>query len=83
MVTKETHKMAMIALKCLRKAVQEELHKKALLGQYVIINRNGKACRVSAKQALENGIAKTTGNDRQKPAVTVKKHSLPQRTQRD
>ncbi len=58
MVTKETHKMAMEALRCLRKAVREELRKKALLGQYVIINRNGKACRVSAKQALKEAGAK-------------------------
>jgi hypothetical protein len=53
MVTKETHKMAMEGLRCLRQAVREELQRKALLGQYVIINRNGKACRVSAKQALK------------------------------
>ena len=57
MVSKETHKMAMDGLRCLRKAVREELKRKALLGQYVIINRNGKACRVSAKQALK--IAKS------------------------
>ena len=49
--------MAIAAGRCLRKAVQEELKRKALLGQYVIINRNGKACRVSAKQALK--IAKS------------------------
>ena len=53
MTTKQTDKMAIEAGKCLRKAVQEELRKKALLGQYVIINRNGKACRVLAKQALK------------------------------
>jgi hypothetical protein len=53
MTTKETHKMAMDGLRCLRKAVQEELKRKALLGQYVIINCNGKACRVSAKQAFK------------------------------
>jgi hypothetical protein len=53
MVSKETHKMAIEAGKCLRKAVREELEKKALLGQYVIISRNGKACRVLAKQALK------------------------------
>lgn len=57
MTTKQTDKMAIEAGRCLRKAVREELQKKALLGQYVIINRNGKACRVSAKQALK--IAKT------------------------
>ncbi|MGB2863298.1 MAG: hypothetical protein WBC05_08235 [Sedimentisphaerales bacterium] len=44
--------MAFRAKECLRKAVREELERKALLGQYVIINRNGKACRVPAKEAL-------------------------------
>jgi hypothetical protein len=53
MITKATHKMAIAAEKCFQKAVREELKKKALLGQYVIINRNGKACRVSAKEALK------------------------------
>jgi hypothetical protein len=57
MATKQMSKMARIAGKCLTKAVREELQRKALLGQYVIINRNGKACRVSAKQALK--IAKS------------------------
>jgi hypothetical protein len=50
-------KMAIEAGKCLQKAVREELQRKALLGQYVIINRNGKACRVPAKEALK--IAKS------------------------
>ncbi len=58
MISKETHRMAIAAGKCLRKAVREELRKKALLGQYVIINRNRKACRVSAKQALKIARAK-------------------------
>jgi len=58
MTTKRTSKMAMLAGKCLSKAVQEELQRKALLGQYVIINRNGKSCRVSAKQALKIARAK-------------------------
>ncbi|MFA5293086.1 MAG: hypothetical protein WC496_08645 [Phycisphaerae bacterium] len=53
MTTKRPSKMAMEAGRCLQKAVREELQKKALLGQYVIINRNGKACRVLAKQALK------------------------------
>jgi len=57
MTTKQTDKMAVEAGRCLRKAVREELQRKALLGQYVIINRNGRACRVSAKQALK--MAKT------------------------
>lgn len=45
--------MALEASRCLQKAVREELRRKALLGQYVIISRNGKACRVSAKEALK------------------------------
>jgi hypothetical protein len=53
MSIKETHKMALVAQKCLRNAICEEVKKKAALGQYVIINRNGKACRVSAKEALK------------------------------
>jgi len=52
MITKRPGKMAIEAGKCLQKAVQEELKSKALLGQYVIINRNGKACHVPAKEAL-------------------------------
>ena len=58
MTTKRPSKMAIEAGRCLRKAVREELRKKALLGQYVIINRNGKACRVSAKDALKIAKAK-------------------------
>lgn len=58
MTTKQTDKMAVEAGRCLQEAVQEELRRKALLGQYVIINRNGKACRVSAKQALKIARAK-------------------------
>lgn len=58
MTTKRISKMAMVAGRCLQKAVREELQRKALLGQYVIINRNGKACRVSAKQALKIAKAK-------------------------
>jgi hypothetical protein len=58
MTTKQTDKMATLAGRCLRKAVREELRKKALLGQYVIINRNGKACRILAKQALKIAKAK-------------------------
>jgi hypothetical protein len=58
MITTETDKMAIEAGKCLQKAVREELQKKALLGQYVIISRNGKTCRVLAKQALKMAKAK-------------------------
>ena len=45
--------MALEALQCLKKAVLKELKKKALLGQYVIINQNGKSCRVPASDALK------------------------------
>jgi len=58
MNTKKPSKMAMVAGRCLQEAVQEELRRKALLGQYVIINRNGKPCRISAKQALKMAKSK-------------------------
>lgn len=53
MVNRKPSKMAKDAERCLQQAVREELRRKAQLGQYVIINRNGKACRISAKQALK------------------------------
>ncbi|MGD8786167.1 MAG: hypothetical protein PVJ60_01990 [Phycisphaerales bacterium] len=53
MNTKKPSKMATEAGKCLQEAVNEELKRKALLGQYVIINRNDKPFRISAKQALK------------------------------
>jgi hypothetical protein len=52
MTTNETHDMAIKGLECLKNAVREELQKKALLGQFVIINRDSKACRVPATEAL-------------------------------
>ncbi len=58
MNTKRPSKMAIEAGKCLKKAVKEEVQRKALLGQYVIIERNGKACRVSAKEALKMAKAR-------------------------
>ena len=58
MSTKKITKMTVVAGECLKKAVREELQRKALLGQYVIIERNGKTCRVSAKQALKIAKAK-------------------------
>ena len=58
MITKQTNQMATEALRCLRKAVREELKRKALLGQYVIINRNNKPYRISAKEALKMTKAK-------------------------
>ena len=53
MTTKKISKMTVAAGESLSKSVREEFRKKALLGQYVIINRDGKACRISAKEALE------------------------------
>ena len=53
MTTQETHEMALEALKCLQDAVREELQKKAMLGHYCIINRDGKRCRVPADEALK------------------------------
>ena len=55
---KKPSKMAIEAGKCLQKAVQEELKRKALLGQHVIINRNNKPYRISAKEALKMTRAK-------------------------
>lgn len=52
MTTEETHNMSLAALDSLKKAVIEELQKKALLGQFAIINRDGKPCRVPAEEAL-------------------------------
>ena len=52
MISKEPSSMSLDGLDCLKKAVLEELRKKALLGQCAIINRNGKACRVPAEEAL-------------------------------
>ena len=53
MTTNETHNMAVERLKYLKKLLKKELQKKALLGQYVIIiNCDGKACRVAAKDTL-------------------------------
>jgi len=53
MTTKETNKMALMAQKTLRKAVIRDFQRKALLGQYVVINQNGKARRISAREALK------------------------------
>lgn len=36
-----------------RKAVRRELQRKALLGEFVIISRKGKTCRIPAKAALK------------------------------
>ena len=53
MSTKKISKMTADAGESLRKSVRQEFRKKALLGQYVIINRDGKACRIPAEEALK------------------------------
>ena len=53
MSIKKISEMTVVAGECLKKAVREELQKKALLGQYAIINRDGKACRIPAAEALK------------------------------
>lgn len=40
------------ARKCLKRAVHDELVKKAKLGQDVIVNRNGEPYKISAAEAL-------------------------------
>ena len=51
-MTRQTHKQAMKGERLLRKAVLDELRHKAKLDQYVIINRDGKPCKVPAEEAL-------------------------------
>lgn len=60
MIDKETHEQAMRGERLLRKAVRDELRYKAKLDQYVIINRNGKPCKVPAEEALRE--AEQAGN---------------------
>jgi hypothetical protein len=61
MSTKKISEMTVVAGECLKNAVQEELRKKALLGQHAIIYRDGKSCRVPAKEALQIAERKRIG----------------------
>lgn len=45
-------------LRALRRAVHNELEKKAKLGQYVIVYRNGKTRRILASEALKQKTEK-------------------------
>ena len=54
MSTKKMSKFMAESLECLQDAVRKEYEKKALLGLDVIVSRNGKACRIPAKEALKN-----------------------------
>ena len=51
------HEAALAALQSLQDAVCEEFRLKAKLGQYVVISRNGKPCRVPAEDALQEAEA--------------------------
>ena len=53
----EKHLTGLEIERSLREAVYEELAKKAKLGQYVIINRDGKPCRVPAEEAIKEAEA--------------------------
>ena len=53
MSTKKASEKGIIACQCLRKAVRDELKKKAMLGHSAVISRNGKTCVVSAEEALK------------------------------
>ena len=45
---------AMEAEESLKKAVRKELEKKALLGQYAVIDRDGKPVRVKASELIKD-----------------------------
>ena len=53
MSTEKISKTSKATWDCLKEAVYNELKKKALLGQYAIIQRDGKTCRVTAEEALK------------------------------
>ncbi len=47
-------KTALQAEESLKKAVRKELEKKAMLGQYAIIDRDGKPVRVKASELIKD-----------------------------
>ncbi len=51
------HPIAIDAEQSLREAVRDEFDRKAKLGQYVVINRDGKPCRIPALEALKEAEA--------------------------
>ena len=52
MSMEETLKRGEEALECFRRAVYDEMVKKAKLGQDVIVERDGKPCKISAAEAV-------------------------------
>jgi chaperone required for assembly of F1-ATPase len=53
MVTNTTKKMAQEAGQALQVAVYKEILKKSKLDQYAIIQKDGKPCRVPAKELIK------------------------------
>lgn len=52
MSMEETLKKGEEALECFRRAVYDEMVKKAKLGHFVIVERDGKPCKISAVEAV-------------------------------
>ncbi|OGV46023.1 MAG: hypothetical protein A2017_22325 [Lentisphaerae bacterium GWF2_44_16] len=53
MISVKDHLIAEKGRKVLAKAVREELERMSRNGQYAIVNRNGKTCRVLAAKLLK------------------------------
>ena len=58
----ELMRSALRAEQSLREAVIEEYRRKAKLGQYVVIERDGKPCKVPAEEALREAEAAMAAN---------------------
>jgi len=56
-MSEDTRQTSLQALQSLREAVIEEYRRKAKLGQYVVIERDGKPCKVPAEEALREAEA--------------------------
>ena len=54
MTNEQAGKIALQAKESLRKAVWNELRKKAKLGQYAVIDRDGKPVRVKASELIKD-----------------------------
>jgi len=54
MTNEQAGKIALQAKESLRKAVWNELQKKARLGQYAVIERDGKPVRVKASELIKD-----------------------------
>jgi len=53
MTDEQIAKMAQHAQKVLQEAVREEMVRKSRLGQFAIVNRDGKPCRVPASEIVD------------------------------